>query len=202
MQFRLFALLVTAALSIASPQTRADSNPPQKINIAGSFERVVGNVIYVKTGVQLVPLTIDDNTEIWKGKYVHDLSSVEAGDDIAARCRKEASGKLVAQFVIFNMTTLEGVTTKTADSEFEVLTNPNADPKSAYKKEIRIVELDGDSIFESSAKEDLKPGREVRVVGLRLKNGNVRAAHITVYEGNRPVQTGNGNLVLPNGQLR
>ena len=68
MHFRLFALLVTAALSIASPQTRTASNPPQKINVAGTFERVVGNVIYVKTGVQLVSLTIDDNTEIWKGK--------------------------------------------------------------------------------------------------------------------------------------
>src|ERR1700722_8878308 len=115
MHWRLFASLVIVALSIASPQTRTASNPPQKVNIAGTFERVVGNVIYVKTGAQLVSLTIDDNTEIWKGKYVHDLSSVEVGDDIAARCRTEASGTLVAQFVIFNMTTLEGVTTKTAD---------------------------------------------------------------------------------------
>ncbi len=200
--YRLLASLVIVAISSASPQTRTSSNPPQKINIAGTFERVLGNVIYVKTGVQLVSLTIDDNTEIWKGKYVHDLSSVETGDDIAARCRIEASGTLVAQFVSFNITTLEGVTTKTADGEFEVLTNPNADPKSAYKKEIRIVELDGDTSFESSVKEDLKPGREVKVVGLRLKNGNVRAAHITVYEGDQPVQMGNGNVVLPNGQLR
>jgi len=202
---RLFVSLVTSlavAVSIASPQTRTASNPPKKINIVGTVERVLGNVIYFKTGVQLVSLTIDDNTEIWKGKYVHDLSSVETGDDIAARCRTEASGTLVATSLWLNIVNLFGVVTKTGDGQFEILTNPNADPQSAYKKEIRIVELDGDSTFDSSAKEDLKPGRGVQVVGLRLKNRNVRAAHITVYEGNRPVRMGNGKVVLPNGQLR
>lgn len=198
---RLFALPATSlalVVTIASSQTLTAPNPPEKTNIAGTYERVVGNVIYVKSGVQLVSVTIDDNTEIWKGKYVHDLSSIEIGDDIAARCRIESSGRLVAQFVIFNMTGFDGVTTRTGESEFEVLTNSTGDPKSP--KVVRIVELDGDTSFESSAKEDLKPGRKVKVVGLRLKNGNVRAAHITVYDGNRPVRMGNGKLILPNGQ--
>jgi hypothetical protein len=199
--FRLFASLVIAGLSIASPQTRTASNPPVK-SIVGTVERVDNAAIYVKTGVQLVSLTIDDNTEVWKGKYVHGLSSVETGDDITARYRTEASGKLVANALWLNAVNFSGVITKTAEGKFEVFTNPNADPQSAYKKEIRIVEFDGDTTFESSAKEDLRPGREVQVVGVHLENGNVRAARITVYEGKRPVRMGNGKIVLPNGQLR
>ena len=78
----------------------------------------------------------------------------------------------------------------------EMFTNPNADPGSGYqKKKLRVV-VDPDTIFNASAKNDLRPGREVQMVGLDLKDGTVRATLLTVYEGNRPVRMGNGK-VLP-----
>ena len=52
-----------------------------------------------------------------------------------------------------------------------MLTNPNADPQSAYVKKKLKVFVDADSVFDSSAKEDLKRGRDIQMVGLDLKNG-------------------------------
>ena len=141
----------------------------------------------------------DERTEIWKGKTFHDLSPVQIGDDFSARCRADASGKLVAEVIWLNIVNFFGVITKVDGGGFEMLTNPNADPQSAYVKKKLNVTVDADTLFDASAKEDLKPGRDVQMVGLDLKNGTIRATRLTVYEGNRPVRMGNGKVLPPTG---
>jgi hypothetical protein len=81
-----------------------------------------------------------------------------------------------------------------------MLTNPNADPHSAYVKEKLRVSVDADTLFDASAKEDLKPGREAQMVGLDLKNGTIKATRLTVYEGNRPVRMKGGKVLVPDGK--
>jgi hypothetical protein len=76
-----------------------------------------------------------------------------------------------------------------------MLTNLNADPQSAYVKERLKVAVDADTLFDASAKEDLRPGREVQMVGLDPRNGAARATRLTVYEGKRPVRMGNGKVM-------
>jgi hypothetical protein len=41
----------------------------------------------------------DAHTEVWKGRTFHDLSPVQVGDDLSARCYRDASGKLVADVI-------------------------------------------------------------------------------------------------------
>jgi Domain of unknown function (DUF5666) len=192
-------LILILAVSLCFAQNRSTSDQPLK-PIVGTVERISGNVIYVKTGTQLMALSVDDSTDVWKGKVFHDLSHVIVGDNIIARYRTEGSGKLVAQAIWLNIVDFSGVITKVADDGFEVFTNPNADPESAYKKEAKKVSVDADTLFESSAEGDLKPGREVQLVGLDLRNGGILATRVTVYEENRPVRMGNGKVTLPNGQ--
>jgi hypothetical protein len=133
---------------------------------------VTGNQIHVLSGAKLLTVHVDDHTDIWKGKALPDLSQLEMGDDISARCRK-VSGELVAEPIWINIVNFSGVITKVKGDTFEVFKNPNADPQSAYKKEIKAVRFDADTIFQSSEKEDLKVGREVQTVGLDLRNGIV-----------------------------
>lgn len=194
-----FTLIIAVFSCFAQNQLAAGHAPR---TIVGIVERISGNVIYVKTGTQLLALSSDDHTEVWKGKVFHDLSPVVVSDDIIARCRIEPSGKLVAQPMWLNIVNSYGVITKVADDGFEVFTNPNADPESAYKKETKKVVVDADTAFESSAKDDLKPGRGVQIVGVDLRDGRIFATRVTVYEGNRPVRMGNGRVLLPNGQSR
>lgn len=97
-----------------------------------------------------------------------------------------------AAFAQPNLTNFYAVVTKVdikADRPgFDVLTNPNSDPQSAYKTENKTIEVDANTKFEASAREDLKPGRIVQVVGVELRNGQILATKVTVYEGNTPVR--------------
>ena len=112
------------------------------------------------------------------------------------------SGNLVAEGVWINIVNFFGVITNVDGDSFEVFTNPNADPLSAYKKEYRLVRFDSDTIFQSSEKEDLKPGREVHTVGLHLRNGIVNATRVTIYEGKRPVRMRDAKVIGPDGTPR
>lgn len=200
---RFWALTVPLSLSVttALAQIQPPKGPPPK-SIVGTVEAISRNVIYVQSGLQLTALSVDDRTEVWKGKVFHDLSQLEVGDDLTARYRTDASGKLVADAIWLNIVNVFAVITKAGDNEFEVFTNPNADPQSAYKKEDKFVTVDADTTFEASRREDLIQGRNVQVVGLNLKNGTIQATRVTVYEGNRPVRMGTTPVTLPNGQRR
>jgi hypothetical protein len=163
--------------------------------VVGTVKAVSANTISVEAGAHVADIITDEHTEIWKGKTFHDLAPVQIGDDFSARCRADASGKLVAEIIWLNIVNFFGVITKVDGDSFEMLTNPNADPQSAYVKRTLKVSVDADTVFDSSAKEDLKVGREVQMVGLDLRNGRVRATRLTVYEGNRPVRMENGEVM-------
>jgi hypothetical protein len=201
MKSALLLVAVILLLAIAVAQNRPTSGASPKF-IAGTVEGFSGNQVYVNRGLQLVVLAVDAHTEVWKGKVFHDLSPLEAGDEVLARCRLDASGNLIAESMHLNGFHSSGVITKVTDTGFEVFTNWGADPQSGYKKENKIVEVDADTVFEESAREDLRSGRGVEVTGLDLRNGRVRATRVTVSEGNRPVRMRPGRVILPNGQIR
>jgi hypothetical protein len=182
---RAISRLTLAAFTISI--AFAQNHPPSATSIKsvdGIVEGVFGSLIYVHTGVQLVALSVDDRTEIWKGKVLHDLTPVQAGDDIFASYRTDSSGKLVAEAMWLNIVNFFGVITKVGDDQFQVFTNPNADPESAYKKENKIMSVDANTIFVSSAKQDLESGREVQIVGLDLRSGRILATRVTVFARN------------------
>jgi hypothetical protein len=169
--------------------------------IVGTVQSVTGNQIHFLSGEKSLMLDVDDHTEIWKGKALPDLSQLEMGDDIWARYRKR-SGKLVAEAVWINIVNYFTVITKVNGGTAEVLTYPNADPHSGYTKENKSVRFDGDTMFESSEKDDLKIGREVQTtVGLDLKNGIVKATRVTIYERKRPVRSGRVKVIRPDGTI-
>ena len=80
-------------------------------------------------GERIVAVFADEHTEIWKGKIFHDLSLIQVGDDFAARCRADNSGRLVAELIELNVVAFFGVITKVegGGEKFEMFTNPKAD---------------------------------------------------------------------------
>ena len=71
----------------------------------------------------------------------------------------------------------------TVGDSFEMLTNPNVDPQSAYVQKRLKVAVDADTLLIPAPKEDLRLGRGVQMVGLDLKDGIARASRLTLYEG-------------------
>lgn len=165
--------------------------------VVGTVESVSGDVVTILSGKDTLLLAVDAKTAIWKGKMFHDLSMIRRGDTIIARYAVEPAGKLLAEEMWLNIVNFYGDITRLTASGFEVWTNPNADPQSAYKKEVRTVNVDADTKFEASASEDLRPGRSVQVIGVDLGAGTVGATKVTVYEGNRPVRMSDGQPIAP-----
>ena len=105
----------------------------------------------------------------------------------------------MAEVIWLNIVNFFGLITTVDGDNFEMLTNPNPDPHSVYVKKKLTVTVDADTLFDASAKEDLKLGRDVQMVGLDLKNGIIRATRLTVYEGKRSVRMRDGKVLPPTG---
>ena len=196
----IFVIAVPPVSSHFSGQQSSPSNDPI-IPVIGTVQSISGNEVNVRSGSRIIVVRTDDHTEVWKGKTSHDLALIHVGDDFAGRCRADTSGKLLAELIELNVIAFFGVVTKVdgGGDRFEMFTNPKADPQSGYEKKRLRVLVDADTIFTASAKEDLKSGREVQMVGQDLKNGTVRATRLTVYEGNWPVRMRDGKVLPPTG---
>ena len=196
----LVVLVLIATISVLHlpGQLPSQSDHPI-IPVIGIVKSISGNVISVDAGERIVAVFADEHTEIWKGKIFHDLSLIQVGDDFAARCRADNSGRLVAELIELNVVAFFGVITKVegGGEKFEMFTNPKADRQSGYEKKRRVVVVDADTIFTASAKEDLKAGRDVQMVRLDLTDGTVRATRLTVYDGNWPVRMKDVRVLPP-----
>ena len=187
---RLASLII--GLMAAAPCLAQQRPAPDRLAVPliGTVWAISGNLISVATGAATEDVVADARTVIWKGKTFHDLSPVQIGDDFSARCYRNDSGKLVAEVIWLNIVNYFGVITAVNGGSFEMLTNPNADPHSAYVQRTLKISVDAGTLFDASAKEDLRVGRGVQMVGLDLRSGAIRATRLTVYEGNRPVRMG------------
>jgi hypothetical protein len=86
-------------------------------------------------------------------------------------------------------------------SGFEVDQNFNADPQSGYRRGKRQITFNSKTKFEESAREDLRIGRTVDILGRETTRSGVQAARIIVYEGNRPVRMPAGAQVMSTNGL-
>ena len=198
---RLAIFVVTVLfISSLSGQQRSPSSDPI-IPVIGTVRSISGNQINVESESRIIVVRTDNHTEVWKGKTSHDLALIHVGDDFAGRCRADASGRLLADLIELNVIAFFGVVTRVdgGGDSFEIFTNPKADPQSGYEKKRLRVLVDADTIFTASAKEDLKTGREVQMVGVDLKDGAVRATRLTVYEGDWPIRMRDGKVLPPTG---
>ena len=153
--------------------------------VFGTIERISGNQIQVKAGTHSITFHADRDTQIWKGKTYNDLSALKVGDQISVRGIKDASGKLVASNIWAQMVTFSAVIKKVDRANSEVLTSPKADLRSANWAESKVVHYFPNTAF-STSEMGLSVGQEILVVGLDLRNGNVDATRITIYNTDLP----------------
>jgi hypothetical protein len=87
-------------------------------------------------------------------------------------------------------------------SGFEVDQNFNADPQSGYRRGKRQITFNSQTKFEESARQDLRVGRTVDIIGIETTNSKVQATRVIIYEGNRPVRMRAGARVIsPDGSV-
>ncbi len=102
-----------------------------------------------------------------------------------------------------NITHVWGRISKVTKAGFEVDENFNADPQSGYRRGKRQITFNSDTEFEESARQDLRVGRTVDIIGLKTTDSAVQATRVTVYDGNAPVRTPAGARVIrPDGSIQ
>lgn len=95
-----------------------------------------------------------------------------------------------------SITHVWGRITAVAEGKIQIEQNFNADPQSAYRRGKLQISFNSKTMFEESARQNLRVGRTVDVIGRKATDAGVQATRIIVYEGNAPVRMPGGASVI------
>lgn len=193
MRTLVLALTVASFLMAQKPST-----PPFEVLI-GRLTAVSGNRIEVNNSAGTHVLYSDATSNIWRGKDYHDFSVLQVGDEVDIRYRNDAPSGAVVIDLWANIDKVEGRIMRVGRDGFQVDENYSADPSSGYRRGLREIVYDSGTQWEDSLAEDLKAGRDVFVIGLKLPNGKLEATRVIVYEGLKPVRMKPSRIITPNG---
>ncbi len=189
---RLLVLLAAAVLLHAAPSCL----------VIGHITAASPNRIEVRDGTGRHIFYFDASSEVWRGQDYHDFSALRVNDEVMLQCRTGADGRSMVTSLFADLGKVEGRITRVGRTGFQVDQNYNADPQSGYRRGLRQILFDSRTQWEASLPKDLRAGRDVFVLGLKLPGGELRATRVTVYEGNRPVRMAPGTRIIdPNGQV-
>jgi hypothetical protein len=174
----------------------------QLVSLVGTARTITRNEIVVQTGAGATLLYADNETKVWRGQSGNVLTVVRPGDEVLVRYRQD-SNRLVIVGLYANITHVWGRITVVTKDGFEVDQNFNADPQSGYRRGKRQITLSSDTKFEERARQDLRAGRMVDIIGLETTDPGVQATRVIVYEGNAPVRMPAGaRVIAPDGSVR
>ena len=189
MRVLLLSFLLMPAVSAQTPLS----------SLVGTARTITRDQIVIQTAAGSTLLYVDKETKIWRGQSGHVLTVVRPGDEVLVRYR-QTSNRWVAVDLYANITHIWGRITAVSTGGFEVDQNFNADPQSGYRRGERQITLSSDTQFEDSVRQDLRAGRTVDIIGLKMTDSVVQATRVIVYEGNVPVRMPAGARVIrPDG---
>src|SRR6516225_9384818 len=193
MRTLVLALTVAGVLMAQTPTA-----PPFQVLI-GRLTAVSGNRIEVQDSAGTHVFYSDAASNIWRGKDYHDFAVLQRGDEVDIRYRNDAQGRAVVLDMWSNIDKVDGRITRVARDGFQVDENYSASPESGYRRGLREIIYDSGTQWEDSLAEDLRVGRDVFVIGLKLPNGKLEATRVIVYEGQTPVRMKASRIIAPNG---
>jgi hypothetical protein len=194
---RLLLTIAAAGLCMAQKPTA----PPFPVLI-GRLTAVSSEWIEVQDPAGTHVLYRSAASEIWRAKDYHDFSVLQPGDEVDIRYRNDSQSRAVVVRLWANIDKVEGRITRVSRDGFQVDENYGADPSSGYRRGLREIIYDAGTTWEASMAQDLKVGRDVFVIGLKLASGKLEATRVVVYEGNAPVRMKPGRIILPDGTVR
>jgi hypothetical protein len=151
----------------------------QLVSLVGTARTITRNEIVVQTGAGATLLYADNETKVWRGQSGNVLTVVRPGDEVLVRYRQD-SNRLVIVGLYANITHVWGRITVVTKDGFEVDQNFNADPQSGYRRGKRQITLSSGTKFEESARQDLRAGRMVDIIGLETTDPGVQATRVIV----------------------
>jgi hypothetical protein len=170
--------------------------------LIGRLTAVSGQRIEVQDAAGTHAFYCDAASNIWRGRSYHDFSVLQIGDEITVRYRNDVHTRAVVIDLWANIDKVEGRITHVGRDGFQVDENYSTAADSGYRRGLREIIYDSGTQWEGRLAEDLKVGRDVFVIGLKLPSGKLEATKVIVYEGKAPVREKPSRIVLPNGVAR
>jgi len=167
--------------------------------LIGRLTAVSSDRIEVQDSAGTHVLYSDAASNIWRGKDYHDFSVLRVGDEVDVRYRNDAQSRAVVVNLWANIDKVEGRITRVGRGGFQVDENYSTPASSGYRRGLREIIYDSGAQWEDSMPGDLKIGRDVFVIGLRLPSGKLEATRVIVYEGLAPVRMKSSRIVDTNG---
>jgi Domain of unknown function (DUF5666) len=190
---------IVVALAAASLLMAQKPLAPLFQVLIGRLTAVSGDRIEVQDSAGTHVLYSDAASDIWRGKDYHDFSVLQLGDEVDIRYRNDAQSRAVVINLWANIDKVEGRIRRVDRDGFQVDENYSADPDSGYRRGLREILYDSGTRWEGSLAEDLKIGRDVFVIGLKLPSGKLEATRVIVYEGHAPVRMKPSRIMPPGG---
>jgi hypothetical protein len=195
MRIVVLALLTGGLLLIAQPEL-----PP--VFLMGRLAAVSADSIELQDSRGTHLFFRDEGSTVWRGQERHDFSALRINDEVLGRYRLDASSRAVVIKLWANIDKVEGRITSVGGNGFQVDENYSAPPDSSYRRGPRKIVYDSGTTWEGSEAQDLKVGRDVFVIGLKLPSGVLEATRVIVYERSAPVRMKPSRIILPNGEIR
>jgi hypothetical protein len=191
----------TIVLALAAVGLLMAQAPPAPLVqfLMGRLTEVSGDRIEVQDSAGPHVLYSDAASDIWRGKDYHDFAVLQPGDEVDIRYQNDSTPRAVVVNLWANIDKVEGRIKRVDRDVFQVDQNHSADPNSGYRRGLREIAYDSGTLWEDSLTEDLKVGRDVFVIGMKLPTGKVQATRVIVYEGHKPVRMKPSRIMLPNG---
>jgi hypothetical protein len=194
----------TFVLSFMTAGLLMAQNPPPPLCqvLSGRLTAVSGDRIEVQDSAGTHVLYSESASVIWRGRECHNFSVLQLGDEVDIQYRNDGQSRAVVIKLWANIDKVEGRIRRVNRDGFQVDENYSADPDSGYRRGLREIIYDSGTQWEQSLPEDLKVGRDVFVIGLKLPSGKLEATRVIVYEGYTPVRMKPSRIRPPYGVAR
>jgi hypothetical protein len=189
----------TLVLAFTAAALLMAQKPPFRV-LMGRLTAVSRDRIEVQDSAGTRVLYSDAASDIWRGRDYHDFSMLQPGDEVDIQYRNDAQSRAVVINLWANIDKVEGRITRVGRDGFQVDENYSADPDSGYRRGLREIIYDSGTRWEDSLAAELKVGRDVFVIGLKLPSGKLEATRVIVYEGHAPMRMKPSRIMLPNGE--
>lgn len=191
------SLVVAATLGPTLIAQRLAAQQGGLVSRAAVVDGLYGPAAITAINSEHLTIGLAKGGDVWKGGWGKDFTSLIPGDNIVARGYLTPNG-LSAVRVWANITSFWGVVNTVGRSDYSVTTIRGV-TRSAFVTANTVSDIDTLQPFDMN---DLRPGRSVQTVGLRMPDGTVQATLAIVYVAGRPIVMPPEALVrTPGGQF-
>lgn len=175
----MFPGLPAVAQTLVSGPDRREGGKPDPTFASGTVLAATSNGLVIRSSAEQRAIRVDAATVTWNETFVP-ASSIVIGDVVDVSGTAQADGSLTAKQIWVNIVRFGGTLAAVGSYSFE-LRSPRGQAKT-FQVSQHLEVLGPDGMRQKDGLLALRIGRQVGGVGVRMRQGGVRATRVWEYE--------------------